>query len=159
MAASSCPYPMSGFTRWGNWAFQPAPPPQHPLGRGDTLNRHTRWKPGIPAPSLELGGLPNSAPLPPTWRMECDTRRDPAARREGLRSSSVAALKGEMRQRPELPIGRDGGQIKATTVGWWKERTGDSQLRSLSSAAQSQLLVSASPSCLPLLLQAFSLWG
>lgn len=26
--------------------------------------------------------------------MECDTRRDPAARREGLRSSSVAALKG-----------------------------------------------------------------
>lgn len=68
---------------------------QHPLVPGDTLNHHTPWgKPEILAPSPGVGGLPHSAPSPLTWRMECDPRRDPAARRERLRSSSVAALKG-----------------------------------------------------------------
>lgn len=48
-------------------------------------------------PSLPWDWRPSSFPSPHPWRLECDPRRDPAARREGLqqRSSPMAALNGE----------------------------------------------------------------
>lgn len=48
-------------------------------------------------PSLPWDWRPSSFPSLHPWRLECDPRRDPAARREGLqqRSTPMAALNGE----------------------------------------------------------------
>ena len=82
------------------------PEPAHPLQ--ETRNSGSqpwRWRPS------------QFCPLPPTWRMECDTRRGPAARREGLRSSSVAALKGgDAAATTGTAGGGEGGQAEAAVV-------------------------------------------
>lgn len=112
------PYPISDSSEGTKHPRQPLL--QHPLGLRDTLNCRTRWgKPGIPSPSPGMGSLHHSSLLPPTtttWRLECDPRRDPAARRERLCSSWVAAQKGGRCGSDHGDRGRGKGNRKAAPM-------------------------------------------
>lgn len=93
---------------------------QNPLGLfWDIQNCRTdKGRPGMPSQPGDW--RPSSFPSPHPWRLECDPRRDPAARREGLqqRSSPMAALNGGKWGGDLGNCGGLGGPREGA-VAWW----------------------------------------
>lgn len=125
----------SSSTPWDSEGYPELP---HPLG--ETRNPLSQLWGGKPSPFF---------PPPPTWRLECDPRRDPAARRERLCSSWVAALKGGDAAATTGTVGGTGGagpgRLRRSEWGWGGSPENQNQNQSDSRSRQMEVAPSLQP--------------